>query len=419
MRLVNALKTVCDFLLFLSFAALFTACSEAWLLVGAALALAFLSSLLLQMTSRAMPARIFCGLLPALCLFAARDLSQVLITAVVLVFYAVLTISDKNVICYDDYKYWFGIPAIPVTVLFLICFTSWPIRRLAVVCAALYLFLGILTLRRMRLGAGAGLGLRLTNLAELAGIILFGTLACFLIILTLQYAKKILELLALPLGALLSGLIYLADLINRRLASIALKSPDEPLLPDEPAEEPWEDTPRPEIEVTDPGSDAVYTQAGMLVKVFLIVLALAVLLYLLYRFYIMIRYARPESGSGSEIESGSRGQLRFRLRQRKNRKASSSSNNEKIRQIYREYLVFLRGCGVELSRQTTSEDIMAASDGLVSSEDAEKLRDLYIHARYQDAEELSDADVKQASALLVSFREQFEASKAGFGTAAN
>ena len=70
MLVVNALKTVCDLLLCFTFAALIGPYSESWLLMGVVLALGFLSTLILQKTDGSLLARILCGLLPALGLYA-------------------------------------------------------------------------------------------------------------------------------------------------------------------------------------------------------------------------------------------------------------------------------------------------------------------------------------------------------------
>ncbi len=405
MLLVNALETVCNFLLCFSFASLIDAYSQSWLLMGSVLALAFLSSLLLQRTNGSIPARLLCGLLPALGLLAAQNLTETLITAVILAFHLILTLSGKCGICYEDYKYWFGFPAVPVTALFFICLGSWPIRPTAFVCAALYLFLGVLVLRRKRMGAGAGLNLRLMNLTELAGVVILTVLTCFLLYTAMRYSEKILEYLLLPFGYLINGVIYLFDLITKLLALVAFEESEEPLIPDEPDVEPWEDTPPAEIELPTPGDAADVAWVSVAVRIALIVLAAAVLAYLLYRFYRILRSIRPRGADASSFEEGEAEPLRFHLPRRKKRKSASVlPNNEKIRQLYKEYLFFIRTCGVKITRQTTSEDVMKASGELVAPGNAERLRELYIRARYQDAEEISDAEVEQAEALVAAVK---------------
>ena len=61
MLAVNALEAVCNLLLGFTFASLFNACSESWLLIGAILALGFISSLILQKSGGGVPVRIVCA----------------------------------------------------------------------------------------------------------------------------------------------------------------------------------------------------------------------------------------------------------------------------------------------------------------------------------------------------------------------
>ena len=406
MLTVNALKTVCDLLLGFSFAALFNACSQSWLLIGSILALGFLSSLILQKSSGSLPVRIFCALLPALGLLAARSLPETLFAAVVLAFNATVTLFGRNEICYEDYQYWFGFPAVPVAVVFVICFTQWPVRPAATVCSAAYLFLGVLILRRKRMGAGAGLKLRAVNLAELVGVVGFAVLASVLLYVGIRHSAKIVEALMLPFGLLFNAVVFLLD---RFICLFKPMLAEEKLIPEETENIVLEDLTNAETLPTDPRDETVYAGVEMLAHVLAILLALALLAFLLYRLYKMVRNARPEGTAAGTIEEGEGEPLRFRRDRRKRKKHPGLSNNEKIRRIYREYLSYVRIQGVEIARQTTSADVLEASEKLPASGEAERLRELYIRARYHDSEEMSDAAVEEANALLARIKEQAEA----------
>ena len=406
MLIINALKTLCDFLLYFSFAALFTAYTDAWLVIGAVLALAFISSLLLQKSKGSTLPKIFCGLLPALGLFAAQSTAEILFTAVILAFYLVLTMTGKNDIHYEDYKYWFGIPAVPAIVIFMICLTKWPIRRATVVCAASYLFLGILVLRRKRIGAGADLKLRLMNLTELVGGLLLGLLACFLLHTIIIHSGKVFEILMLPFAYLLHAFIYVFTLFGNLIGA---NQPEESIS-SESEREILDSAPEAETFLNDPSVDAAYDKATVVVQVLVVILTLAILAYFLYRFYKMLRNTRlDDAGAGTTIEGGRQGPLWFgRNRRIKRKKALTLSNNEQVRRIYKDYLFLIKSRGVEITRQTTSEEAMIASGALVTSEDAAQLRALYIRARYHDAEQLSDAEVEEAKTLFNTIQEHLE-----------
>ena len=410
MLLINAVKTICDFLFFFSFASLFIPCSESWLLLGLILSLAFLSSMILQKTGGGTAARILCGLLPALGLFAARSLGEVILMGIVLSFYLVLTVSGKNAIEYEDYKYWYGISAVPTIVVLAICLSKWPIRPLSAVCAALYLFLGVLVLRRKRMGAGAGVKLRLMNLAELTGIAVLTVLACALLFAAVRYSGKVLEALLMPFGFLINAFVFLLD---KFIGLFKPWLPDEPLIPEETQEVTPKENLVNEIIQTDPRDEAIFAPVERWIQILTIVLALVFLAFLLYRFYRIIQNARLEKTDGAAaFEERNERALRFRRSRRRIKRPALPSNNEKIRMIYKEYLFYVKICGVEIVRQTTSEDVLKASDGLSAAGEAERLRELYIRARYHNSEEMSDAEADEAKALLASIREQIEAWKA-------
>lgn len=412
MLLVNALKAVCDLLLCFSFAALIASYSEAWLLMGSVLALAFLSSLFLQKSGGGVPARLFCGLLPALGLFAAQSGAQGLITAVVLSVHFVLTMARKNEIHYEDYKYWFGIPAIPVAAVFIICLTQWPIRPAATICSGAYLFLGVLVLREKRIGAGAGWKLRLMNAAEPTGAVLVSVMGSALVLLLLRLLADFLEVLLQPFAYVLKMLIYLLTLFGGRLVSAQPEetptpTPTEPVYQDQQAQA--------QALLPEPTVEPDLSWVEVLARVVVVVLALALLAFLLYRLYILLRKVRPEDADAAPFEEGEAEPLLFRRGRRRRRKISRPSNNERVRQLYKEYLFYVRTCGVEIVRHTTSEDVLTAAGSLAAPGEAERLRDLYIRARYHDSEEMSDAEVEEANALLTRIREHFEARRTDSG----
>jgi len=412
MLTVNALKTVCDLLLGFSFAALFNACSQSWLLIGSILALGFISSLILQKSSGALPVRSFCAVLPALGLFAARGLPETLFAAVVLAFYAVVTLSGRSEICYEDYQYWFGFPALPVAVVFVICFSQWPIRPAATVCSAAYHFLGVLVLRRKRMGPGAGVKLRAVNLTEQVCVVGFAILASILLYAGIRHSARLVEALMLPFGLLFNAVVFLLD---RFICLFKPMLAEEPLIPEETENIVLEDLTNAETLPTDPRDETVYAGVETLVHILAILLALAVLAFLLYRLYKMLRRTRPEGTAAGTIEEGEGERLGFRWDRRKRRKLAGLSNNEKIRRLYRDYLAYVRIRGVEIARQTTSADVLEAAERLPASGEAQRLRELYIRARYHDSEEMSDAEVEEANALLTRIREHFEARRTDSG----
>ncbi|MBO4278766.1 MAG: hypothetical protein J5891_03040 [Spirochaetales bacterium] len=88
----------------------------------------------------------------------------------------------------------------------------------------------------------------------------------------------------------------------------------------------------------------------------------------------------------------------------------------KIRSTYRQYVAFLRRSGVQIGKGSTSEDILKSSKEKTSDADAEeepnpeelekgteaeeKLRDIYIKARYGNPASITAEDAIQAATLL-------------------
>ena len=79
---------------------------------------------------------------------------------------------------------------------------------------------------------------------------------------------------------------------------------------------------------------------------------------------------------------------------------------EAIRTVYRQYIMHVRKGGAELTKGSTSADILESSRELGAdekanlSEDESKLREIYIRARYGDPSGITDDDVTEARHLL-------------------
>lgn len=79
---------------------------------------------------------------------------------------------------------------------------------------------------------------------------------------------------------------------------------------------------------------------------------------------------------------------------------------EKVRSIYRQYISFVRKSGADLTKGSTSADILESSmelgeeAGRELTEDESALREIYIRARYGDPAAITDGDVADAARLL-------------------
>ncbi|MBO4873336.1 MAG: hypothetical protein J5496_07975 [Lachnospiraceae bacterium] len=409
MLLTNALKTVCDFLLFFSLAGLIGSYGEAGPLVGSVLILAFFSSLILQKAGGTLPARILCGLLPALGLLAAKDRSELWITAVILLAYFALTLAGKNNIHYDNYKYWFGLPAIGIALLFAVCLVRWPAHRMTVLCCGAYLFLGVFVLRSKRIGKGLRAGIALMNLAEMTAVVVFGSVFFYLLYALFMRSGDLLLTLLSPIAYLWA---LLTDFLVR-FWRVLEEDPSETTTAAVTEESTAEEAAADPNAAADPAEPAPnYAWVAPLVKVVLILLVLAFLVWIIFRIVRGIRRLRTEEEKdGDPYELGTKrdslpaGRTK---RRKKNTKTGGSSNKQKIRTVYWQYLNMVRAHGTEIGGQMTSEEVLTASAWQTDSEAAARLRELYILARYDGEDQVSDGEVEEAEALLSRIRERYE-----------
>ncbi len=399
MKLINSLKTVCDFLLLISFAALIPSYGEARLLIALVLVLSFVSSLLVQSIPDIMPLRLLCALLPALGLLASKSLAVTVITAIIISFYVLIVVEEKIEMHYDDYKFWFAIPAVPIIVLFVVTASYWPIRSTSTVCAGLYLFLGVLVLRRKRIGSRATAGIKLINLAEMAGVFVFDAIACFIIHTIVMVVKDYLVLLMTPLAMIFHFPAYVISILTDKLYLWMRPSYYHQDEKTKANEEAWASS-------SNPGAVPMFKGktgdewAYMIISVALVITLVVLVWWILYAFWKMLHSVDTETAGKEAIEGGKQEPFRIRLnRRRKRKRGFASTNNEKVRMIYADYLFFMKACGVNIRRQSTSEEVLAESIEFVEPEKARELRELYLRARYNDADELSEEDVHKAQEL--------------------
>ncbi len=409
MALVNAIEAICDLLPYFAVASLFSAYSDAWAATGAALLLAALSSLIMEKADGAV-ARILCGLLPALSLFAARSTAQILFTAPAVLIWLVIVLSGKTKIHYEDYKYSFGIPALFALILLLVNMSRYlsdmPFSLISVICSASYLFLGVCVLRRKRSGAGTNLTSKLMNGAELAASAIFGVLALAAFLLLLKVLWKLFEMLFLPGGLILGAVGALLGWI----ASIFNVENNEELT----APETDFDTGPAVIEPAETAAETVakdYTAAETAQKIIAYVIIIAAIAGAAFLVYLAVKRIKAARRAKDPDYEATLRERRPRSKAAKKKLRASPTNNDRVRKIFREYLSYIRNSGVNVALQTTSEEALDASKKLADSKEAEELRLIYIRARYDGKEELSDEEVRRADELWSVIRKEYEAEK--------
>ncbi|MBE6116749.1 MAG: hypothetical protein E7187_08025 [Erysipelotrichaceae bacterium] len=343
--------------------------------------------------------RLICGLLPFVSLLALNTIPQYLTACIILLYLFYETTFDKNHFSYEIYKYWFGFPAILVLVFEFIWVASGMKNGLPIVFGLLYLITGVIVLRRKRMGLGVDAkGSRLNALSVLTPVV--GGAGALLTAYGLIVSSGIvLQVLLLPLGYLLRGIVYVVMMVGIFLAN---KGYVKELLDWHAADEMVEqviNTEIPPTEFVEEGSDEVFAMWQKVVIVAIAVIILAMILYFLARLVRSIARSNEEkivyeNGTGVEV-----------IRKNKRKKQKTVMNNrQKVRNTYREFLHYARRHGITLRKQTTTADIIS-ENFFRNNENAAALREIYIKARYSDGSDISEDEVSRAKALLKNITE--------------
>lgn len=88
----------------------------------------------------------------------------------------------------------------------------------------------------------------------------------------------------------------------------------------------------------------------------------------------------------------------------KKKAITKRSNRSKIRHYYRQFLRFERKKGLKYTTTQTSADILASVSPLTNRAAAAALREEYLHARYDHATDITDAQVARAKSALKKIR---------------
>ena len=255
-----------------------------------------------------------------------------------------------------------------------------------------YFFLfGITGLRMIRSGAG-GARWRLYNIAEIFLPTAAISAAVAGIVFLLSRVKDVFSVIAYPLLGLMLAVSHFAQwFFNLVMGEI---EPQE-LAPisDDTIETIAEET---EVMTTAEGSGEWFIPMpkpdirwGIVLAVFFVLLT-GVVMYIIFR-------RKAAEAEEDEIAGG----RHYRIFRRKRNVGKVSTPAEAIRASYRDYLAMLSSRGAELIPADTSLDILRfASAG--TAEEEEKLRELYIRARYGG--EVSKEDAKEAARIVSELR---------------
>lgn len=343
-----------------------------------------------------------CMLLPCLAFLLCDSLIEVLVLLPVLLYCLIVVLRGGLELEYYGYRVFFKRSFIAWCIYYLvICLLCYFERatnpeqgllnyEAPLLCGVIYGLSGVLLLRQLRLGAG-NRGGRLNGLQLVA---VFGCTALLLGGIVLlerllqRYATSLIELLKkLAIFLFTAPLTVVTQAISRVLPG-GIELTDEPQQnPVQYTEPPVEGQLPPPVLSQSVESTVEPGFPWWLVVLILVAMA-AILLYML-----KVLHKRKENASAQEI----RGYVKTA---EKDVAAVDRSNRGRVRQLYRSFLRQQRNQGLQLDSTMTTADVQAGISPRTDPVQAQKLRQIYLVARYSQKRETTADALRAARAAL-------------------
>lgn len=322
------------------------------------------------------------GLLPPLAsLLLANSLFDCILLAPALLYTALLILTGRLDLNRDQYHDFFFRSAVVAGILFLVVLSySLSDWRTMLFFLSLYLLLGVYLMRQLRLDQ-SGWGVKGLNFLSLLGTLVLGGVLCLAALLVLQLAGPVWGLVCYVLLQGLSVVIYAAAFLCRFLPSLKGREPQDVEITT------VDDTLQQLEELrgeTNPITDQILTIIG-------IVLAVLIAALVIWR---MLKTTRRRSSAASRMVHSERidvpretGPVLFR------------SDRDKVRRSYRKFMLLLLN-RTQLKASYTSMEINNSAAFLQNEAPADRLRQLYLTARYDQETEVTSQQAKEAKELV-------------------
>ena len=354
-----------------------------WPLLALVLACLVDGLVLVRIKSKAL--RAVLALLPALCLLFAKTTMQYVAIGVAVGYYLLFAVSGLSEMELWTYRSIYTAMLV-VNVFALIILLIGGFAGLgSVLFCLLFIGLGALTLRKMRMGASMSFKWNMSNLTGVVVPVLAAIGASVVVYYILVGIMYLLSLIIVPNIAIADK----PEFGSGHRESVSISINQDAYVMQEIGEAEEEDL----MSKIFKENFLDKMDLSFLKYVLLGVVALVVFI-LVFRY---LRMGRRRSDKEAQYEDVETGPSSKRARRRKQK---VSSNAQKVRKIYREYLFYLSGKGVFTSGPRTSAEILDDAKKVSGSSSNDELRDIYIKARYGGAEAVTDEDVAFAKRKL-------------------
>ena len=268
----------------------------------------------------------------------------------------------------------------------------------SLVYVAVFLVLGIIAMRRMQMGAEMGLNWQARNLLTVVGFPVLAVGISMVLFLILRFSQQALVLVLAPVGKFFLWLFGLLFPAGQEQAQQVI------------TQDAVEFTPvgRPE-ELDLIGRAADYSSTGSAESTAMLIeraagigawvvlgILLLIALFLIWRY---TKHNKPEEEDELLYEETEAVPGKGRHR-RKNKIPLLAGNARELRRIYKTYLEYKKSEGMRVQPSDTSAEILEHDRESGDSANAEKLRELYIAARYGNPSAITREQVLEAQACL-------------------
>ena len=341
------------------------------------------------------------ALLPALCFLTAKPGWLLLIPAAAWIYYVAVMVIGNYAMPLDEYRRAFT--AMLIVCLFFIAanianstiYSGKMISVDSLVYAFVFLFLGVIAMRRMQMGREMNWAWKWRNALSVAGFPVLAVGVSVVLFVVLRYTHWGLTTVLRPLGVFLNWLLHKlfptgnAPIESMSLQQVMARSAIE-------FNNKWEAEGEDESIIAGKGENfdrMVIERLASIGGYVILGLLLALVLFLVLRRVYRMKPLSKEEPEYEETEKAEPGK-----RRRRRRKMPVLGNARQLRRVYKTYLEYRHEQGMAVEAADTSAQILEKETE--EKEDAARLRELYIAARYGDPGAVTRKQVQEAQACL-------------------
>ena len=401
MKQTSVLRVTGEICFFFSILHIFDFYRSMWLPMALFTAACFLLGFLIVRLER-WPLRLLLSLLPGLCFLMAPLHPLLAFPALAWIYYILVMTRGNCALPLEEYRRsytWMlvlSLFSIAANIANSTLFRGHLISVESLVYVALFLILGVIAMRRMQMGGDMSRSWKLSNLLSVAGFPLIVVGVAILLFLLLRFTKPALEYLLAPVGQ------FILWLFNKLFPggsdiTFAVEVTVAPHVP----KTGFSNNSYGHAQRALDDYDGFESTHHLLDKASSIGAYVLLGILLLLALYLILRHARRNRPLTEGADYYEETEEDAPDRKKKRKKAPRVTGNARqLRRIYQTYMEFVNESGMSIGKADTSQDILERSQKIKETPEAERLRQLYIAARYGDPNAVTREQVKEAQACL-------------------